>query len=219
MKFALAPVLLLATACSAVPRGAIPAVEFAPRGNMQSPYFAVFVTGDGGWRKIDIKVSDVLRKAGMPVVGLLANRYFALERTPQETANDLDRLIRDHEAKWERRQVVLVGYSRGADVLPLIINRLPEETKHSIAAVALLGPGLRTSLWLEGPDHYTLQPELERMTGIPLICVYGTQERESLCRIVQPKRGTLVSIRGGHHFGGDYGRIGNAILEALNRRG
>ena len=76
---------ILATSCatSIPPRGVIPTVERDARGTAASPYFVIFITGDGGWRRIDVKVTDVLRDTGMPVVGLLANKYFALERTPE----------------------------------------------------------------------------------------------------------------------------------------
>ncbi len=149
-RAAVALAVLLAAACAtAPPPGVLPTVEFPPAGDAPSPYFVIFISGDGGWRKIDIKVSDVMRKAGMPVVGLLANRYFARERTPDEAAADLDRLVREYQAKWQRPQAVLIGYSRGAEVLPMMVNRLPDETKKSIAVVVLLGPGLHTSLKLD----------------------------------------------------------------------
>ena len=220
MRRAAVALTLIAAACAtAPPPGVIPTVEFSARGDNVSPYFVVFVTGDGGWRKIDIKVSDALRKAGMPVVGLLANHYFARERTPEETAADLARLIHEYQAKWQRQGVVLVGYSRGAEALPFMINRLPEETRRDIGMVALLGPGLRTGFSLDGPDRYPLAPELQQMKGLPLVCVFGTLEKESLCRMMTPEQGTTLSIKGGHHFGGDYDRIARAILDALNRRG
>ncbi len=220
MRRAAIALTLIASACAtAPPPGVIPTVEFSPRSADASPYFALFVTGDGGWRKIDIKVSDALRKAGMPVVGLLANHYFARERTPEESAADLARLIHEYQAKWQRQRVVLVGYSRGAEAIPLMVNRLPEETRRDIAMVVLLGPGLRTGFSLDGPDRYPLAPELQQMSGLPVVCVYGTLEKESLCRMMTPQQGTTLAIKGGHHFGGDYDRIARAILDTLNRRG
>ncbi|HSP14001.1 MAG TPA: AcvB/VirJ family lysyl-phosphatidylglycerol hydrolase [Thermoanaerobaculia bacterium] len=220
MRRAVVALALFTAACAtAPPPGVLPTVEFGARSDNASPYFVVLITGDGGWRKIDIKVSDALRKAGMPVVGLLSNSYFARERTPEETAVDLDRLIHEYQAKWQRQRVVLVGYSRGAEALPFMINRLPDETRRDLAVVALLGPGLRTAFALDGPDRYPLVPELQQMKGLPLVCVYGTLEKESLCRMMPPGQGTVLSIRGGHHFGGDYDRIAKAILDALSPRG
>jgi type IV secretory pathway VirJ component len=218
MKSTIAFLCLLCAACAtAPPPGVLPTVEFGARGDAASPYFAVFLTGDGGWRKIDIKVSDALRKAGMPVAGLLSNHYFARERTPDETAADLDRLIREYQVKWQREKVVLIGYSRGAEALPFMINGLPAATRQDIAAVALLGPGLRTAFAVDAPDRYPLLPELEKMSDLPLVCVYGTREKESLCRMTIPAAATIVAIPGGHHFGGDYDRIAQAILDALKQ--
>ncbi len=216
----LAAVVVLSACVTAPGPGQLPTVELAPKaGPANQPWFAIFITGDGGWRKIDGKVSDVLRHEGIPVVGLLSNHYFAKERTPEESAADIDQLIREYSAKWNRSRVILVGYSRGADALPIIINKLPVESRSAVAVVALLGPALHGSLWIKGPDKYPLVPELFGLRTIPLVCVYGTREKESLCRTLRPAEATLIAIKGGHHFGGDYNRIGHAILEALKTNG
>lgn len=209
------------TACVTTPPppGVIPTVSFEARGTNASPYFVVFVTGDGGWRRIDDKVSDVLRDAGMPVVGILANSYFARERTPDETANDLARVIRESQQKWQRQRVVLVGYSRGAEAVPFMVNRLPDDLKGDIALVALLGPAETTSFRVGKPDRYRLEPEVQKLWGDRLFCVVGTLEKHSVCREVPAGEGAVLTLRGGHHFGGAYDRIGRTILDVLNRRG
>ena len=208
--------LALLSACAAVPMpGPLPIIERPATSDVDPPYFAIFLTGDGGWRKIDIKVSDALRRSGVPVVGLLSNYYFAKERTPEETTAAIDSLIREYSAKWNRPQVILTGYSRGADALPMVINRLPAESRKRIAAVALLGPAPTGGLSLTGPDRYPLAPELAGFRDLPLICVYGTREKESLCRSIESSQATVIPIAGGHHFGGDYERVARAILDAL----
>ena len=53
----------------------------ATRGS--SDTLVVFVSGDGGWAKIDKAVSGVLANEGMPVVGLNALQYFWTKRTPE----------------------------------------------------------------------------------------------------------------------------------------
>ncbi len=217
MTFALA---LVAAACATKPQpGPLPVVEFGATSDAPSPYFVVFVTGDGGWRKIDVKVSDELRKAGMPVVGLLANTYFGKEKMPDEAAADLDRIVRDYQAKWQRPRAVLIGFSRGAEALPIMVNRLPNDTRRSIALVALLGPGLHTSLSMKGPDRYQLVPETRRLGELPVLCIYGTREKETLCHSFSGSPATVLPLKGGHHFGGKYDVVGQAILDALHRRG
>lgn len=219
-RVAVAALALVLAACATTPPppGVIPVVSFEARGNQPSPYFVVFVTGDGGWRRIDVKVSDVLRDAGMPVVGLLANEYFARERTPAETGSDLEKVIREYQAKWNRREVVLVGYSRGAEALPFMINRLSDEVRHDIRLIALLGPAETTAFKVGNPDRYQLQPEVQKVYGDDLVCVVGTLEKHSVCRAIPAGDATVLTLKGGHHFGGAYSRIGHLILDVLNRR-
>ncbi|HSP35121.1 MAG TPA: AcvB/VirJ family lysyl-phosphatidylglycerol hydrolase [Thermoanaerobaculia bacterium] len=220
MKRAIVALALIAAACATTrpPAGTLPTVEFEALSDVQSPYFVVFITGDGGWRKIDVKVSDVLRKAGMPVVGLLANRYFAQKRTPDEAAADLNRLIVEYQAKWQRPHPILIGFSRGAEALPIMVNRLPDSTKREIGLVALLGPGMHTNLSMEEPDRYMLVPEVKQFGEMPVLCVYGTMEKGTLCKSFGASA-SVVPLEGGHHFGGEYDRVAKAILDALRRRG
>src|SRR5438105_14698329 len=85
-----------------------------------SPAFAIFISGDGGWAKIDKTISEELARSGIPVTGLNSLKYFWTKRTPDEFARDVGTLIDKNSA----RDVVLIGYSRGADVLPFADNRL-----------------------------------------------------------------------------------------------
>ena len=51
--------------CTPAPTIELPAFKASDR-------FAVMVTGDGGWRRIDAKVTDDLRSNGIPIVGFIA---------------------------------------------------------------------------------------------------------------------------------------------------
>ena len=219
-RIIVAALALFLGACATTPppAGVIPTVTYDARGNQQSPYFVVFVTGDGGWRRIDVKVSDVLRDAGMPVVGLLANSYFARERKPEEEGADLERVIREYQTKWNRRQVVLVGYSRGAEALPFMINRLSADVRKHIRLIALLGPAETTAFKVGKPDRYALRPEVEKLYGNDLVCVVGTFEKHSVCRDIPAGDATVLTLKGGHHFGGAYNKIAHVILDVLNRQ-
>src|SRR5437899_2266308 len=112
--------LLLAAAVTAkLPLIEVPATKGA------SDTLVVFVSGDGGWAKIDKSMSKVLAENGMPVVGLNALQYFWTKRTPDSAARDLQWVLEHYLAAWKKDRVLFVGYSRGADVLPFMINRLP----------------------------------------------------------------------------------------------
>ena len=69
------------------------------------------------------------RGGGIPVVGLDSLRYFWKARTPASAAADIDRALRYYLAHWKKQRALLVGYSQGANVLPFIVNRLPQATR------------------------------------------------------------------------------------------
>src|SRR5712691_5955504 len=93
----------------------LPLVE-VPATKGASDTLVVFVSGDGGWAAIDKSISKVLADSGMPVVGLNALQYFWTKRTPDSASRDLQWIVENYLASWNKGRVMLVGYSRGADV-------------------------------------------------------------------------------------------------------
>ncbi len=198
----------------------IPLVELPA--SSPSNRFAVMITGDGGWRRIDRKVTDKLRATGIPIVGFLASSYFRKERTPEESACALERVIRTYKLRWHKEHVILIGYSRGADVLPFMISRLPENLRSSVQLIALLGlepsidfkynPPWAFGHYLHHQRQYAVLPELEKLRGDNIVCVYGEKEKESLCRLLDRSQFKVVREPGGHHFAGRYLDVADVIL-------
>jgi type IV secretory pathway VirJ component len=60
-------------------------------------------------------------------------------------------------------------------------------------------------------------PEVARITGIPVLCIYGEQESDSLCPQLDPHTVAVVKLKGGHHFDGDYAALAQTILAAAHR--
>ena len=145
----LAALLLAAAGCSRVRIPETPGVEV---GRMRSlplralpaaeggtgRAFAIVLTGDGPSGGTGKRVAADLAAHGIPSVIWQSLRYYWSPRTPEQAARDLDAVIRHYGEAWGREKVVLVGYSMGADVLPFLINRLPEDTKARVGGVALL---------------------------------------------------------------------------------
>src|SRR6476660_7239365 len=83
----------------------LPLIDVPPaRGTSDS--LVVFVSGDGGWAKIDKSISGVLANEGMPVVGLNSLQYFWTKRTPETAARDLGTIIDTSLARWKKSHVV-----------------------------------------------------------------------------------------------------------------
>jgi type IV secretory pathway VirJ component len=181
------------------------------------------MSGDGGWAGLDQDVAGALSATGIPVVGLDSLRYFWTARTPDGLAADTDRMIRYFAAHYGRQRVLLIGYSQGADVLPFAVNRLPAPTRAQVALTAVMGMSehalfeFHLSSWISDSDAgpATL-PEIDRITGTPVLCIYGADESDSLCPKLDPKKFAVVKLKGGHHFDGDYANLARQILAAAN---
>jgi type IV secretory pathway VirJ component len=185
---------------------------------------AVLLTGDGGWAGLDRKLAAALAEDGVPVAGLNTLQYFWHAKSPDAAAADLERILRHYLGIWGCEKAVLVGYSFGADVLPFMAARLPADLRDRVALIALIGPGrsaefkFRILDWVgggAGADALPLLPEIGRLAGAPLLCFQGDAESDSLCPTLGPGQGTVVTLKGGHHLGGDYGGIAKRILAAL----
>jgi type IV secretory pathway VirJ component len=202
--------------------GDLPVVEVpAAPGAPPSDAVAVLMSGDGGWAGLDQDVATALTAKGIPVVGLDSLRYYWTARTPDGLAADTDKLIRYYLARYQKRRVLLVGYSQGADVLPFAVNRLPEDSRAKVALVAVMGMSehalfeFHVSSWIsdDSSGPATL-PEVNRISGVPVLCIYGADESDSLCPKLDPNKITVVKVKGGHHFDGDYAGLARTILAA-----
>jgi type IV secretory pathway VirJ component len=201
----------------------LPLVELPAQGTPRD-VFAIGLSGDGGWASIDREVAGALADAGVAVVGFDSLQYFWTPRTPEQSADALARVVRHYLGAWQKSRVLLVGYSRGADVLPFMASRLPADLRERVALVALLGPALSVEFefhvadWLGGSGSdraLAIPPEAAKLRGLKLLCIYGRDETESLCRGLDPALGTSVAVPGDHHFGGDYAALARRILDAV----
>ena len=125
------------------PGGRRPAARRGARQGAGGKTLAVMISGDGGWAGIDKDVSKALSAKGIPVVGWNSLQYFWTARKPDAAARDLERILRHYLAVWSKQEVLLIGYSFGADVLPFFANRLPADLLEQVRLVALLGPARR----------------------------------------------------------------------------
>ncbi len=197
----------------------VPASGTAAAGEDQ--LFAVLLTGDGGWAGIDQDVGGALAARGIPVVGLNTLKYFWATRTPEVAAHDLERIIRRYALAWHRPKVLLVGYSFGADVLPFLYTRLPADLRVDVRSVNLLGLSdtatfeFHVSDWIPGMegDGRPTAPEIARMQGVRVLCLYGVEEEGSPCPKLTGPQLKSIGLPGGHHFDGDFGGLVRHITD------
>ncbi len=198
----------------------VPAQPHAP----PSDSFAIIMSGDGGWAGIDQDIAAALSAKGIFVVGLDSLRYYWTKRTPRRTGGGYRQNDSLLSRALDKKHVLLIGYSQGADVLPFAVNRLPAATKAHVSLMAILGMSehalfeFHVSSWISddntGPE--TL-PEVDRISGVPVLCIYGEDEHDSLCPRLDSSKFKIVKVKGGHHFDGDYAALADDILSAATR--
>jgi type IV secretory pathway VirJ component len=199
--------------------GALPLVEVpADSGHVM----ALFLTGDGGWASGDRALAETLARGGVSVVGMDSRAYLrAARRTPESAAGDAARIVERYAALWHRDRLILVGYSRGADIAPFIVSRWPAELRSRLALVAMVGLADHANFEFHWQDllhdsrrasDLPTRPELERIRGMRLLCIYGEDESGSLCPALDPSLARTARIAGGHVLGAAPGAAAGALI-------
>jgi phosphatidylglycerol lysyltransferase len=193
----------------------------------RGPFLAIVLSGDGGWRDVDKGIAEKLQSDGISVIGWDSLRYFWSKKSPEQTARDISAVIDTYISRWGASKVVLVGYSFGADVLPIAFNDLSPEAKARVVQLSLLGfaPAADFEIsiagWLgaaPGKDALPTEPALALIDPTMIQCFYGAKENDSACPQISPKA-EIIRAAGGHHFDNDYGALARGILDGLHRRG
>ncbi|WP_368561597.1 AcvB/VirJ family lysyl-phosphatidylglycerol hydrolase [Pseudoxanthomonas sp. UTMC 1351] len=199
----------------------LPLIEMPASGNGDT--FAVLLSGDGGWAGLDKQVAASLVAKGIPVVSFDSLRYFWKARDPKGLATDLDRIVRYYAGRWSKKRVLLIGYSQGADVLPFAVNRLPAASRVLIARIVLMGLGQNASFefhlanWIGKDDGLPILPEVIRLREAETLCLYGQDEKDSLCPEIAAGHVHAQPLAGGHHFDGAYDKLAELILRRSAR--
>lgn len=179
-------------------------------------YMVLMISGDGGWTDFDQKVSSEFAKNGIPVIGLNALKYFWQQKSPVQTAQDVDRLINQYASYWKKEKVILLGYSFGADVIPFIFNRLNNDTRKKIAAVSLLSPSYDTDFEIHisdmlnigsGDKELNVPEEIIKIKDTHLVCFFGEDEEETPANILKSKTNSVIMLPGGHHYDNNFAEI------------
>jgi type IV secretory pathway VirJ component len=180
----------------------------------QGPLLAVLLSGDGGWAAGDKSLAKAFASDSVAVVGLNSPRYLERARTPDEAAGDLARILRHFLYTWNRERVIVVGYSRGADIGPFMVARLPEDLRKHVAMLVLLGPGQQASFKFNlldvarthADDGLPVEAEVAKLRDIPVLCIYGTSDHGAICQALSQARLARSLTRDrGHVVHGDEG--------------
>lgn len=184
---------------------------------------AVLLSGDMGFRiGMGPKIADRLARDGMPVLGVSSLAYFRTRRTPAEAEALIAEAAQRALALPGARRVVLIGQSFGADMLQVGLPKLPQALRDKVAMVVLVVPGDTVSFRASPEELFNLDPAdgpalptAHQLDWVPVLCVYGIEEDDSLCPLLHMPNVHLVPLPGGHPMRRDADRLYAVLKGAI----
>ena len=182
---------------------------------------AILLSGDMGFRiGMGPKIARRLAADGIPVLGVSSLTYFRHQRTPAEVTALISESVRRAKTFGHTDRLILIGQSFGADMLHVGLAKASPALRAQIGMVALVVPTdtvfYRASPselfnWAE-PDAWAL-PTARLLDWVPLVCVRGAEETDSLCPLLTQVNAKSVTLPGGHPLHHD----DEALYRALKR--
>jgi len=189
-------------------------VDYPAQGSRQN-LVAVLVSGDSGLDTgLGHRIAERFAAAGVQVVGINSPAFFRTERDAPQITGLIGEAARRVLQGRPAARLVLIGQSFGADILPIAVNRLPPQLRARLALIALVVPTRTVYRQISFAEYFELGApdeiavgEARRVTGVPLLCVHGEQERASLCPLLYGNNLTSVVLPGGHPLSCDANRL------------
>lgn len=190
--------------------------------NTGSNVIAVFLSGDGGWYGFEEAISAHLGNLGIPVIGLDTKKYFWNRKTPEQTASDIADLMRFYGNELKKTEFVLCGYSQGAELVPFVFNRLPEELKSQVKSVVMLSPETTTDFEIHvsnmiglgnRKNTFDVIAQIKENKESRQIIIFGENEKTLVPELLRETKVDIVKIAGDHHYNGNAGLIVEKMKE------
>jgi type IV secretory pathway VirJ component len=170
---------------------------------------ALIISGDGGWYSFEQSIADKLADMGIPTIGLDSKKYFWKRKTPDETSADMMEALTYYSREWGRNKFILIGYSLGSEIVPFIVNRMPEAMKSKIVSSVLLSPETSTDFEIHisnmlgmgsRQNTYNVPDEILKMQPVHTLIIFGQGEKTKIPELLEGSDVTIQKIPGDHHY-------------------
>jgi type IV secretory pathway VirJ component len=192
------------------PTNGLPLKAVAP--DSAGAQLVLILSGEAGRGPFEDALAAEFARSGAGAVVLDARSYLASAKTADTLASDVATIVRTYGARWHRSELIVVGYSRGADLAPFLANRLPGGLPTRLAEVAMVSPSGRATFELSLRDvvrtraratDLPVMPELERLRGRAILCLYAGDERMAFCPRVDASLARVVRHPGARRLTAD----------------
>lgn len=181
----------------------------------------IYISGDGGLNHFSTSLCSGISNKGYQVLALDAKSYFWNKKTPEQSAKDLISSAEPFLTNNNKRNIILIGYSFGADVLPFICNRLSVTFRQRIKCVLLLSPSGSTDFEIHWADMLggnskrtkDVLKEINNLGTLNTVLINGDGE-ESIhsSNVILPNFHHEI-VPGGHHYDGDIPALANIMIK------
>ena len=185
--------------------------------------FILYLSGDGGFNRFSLDLCTFIYQAGYSITAIDDKSYFGSKKTPEQATLDISNYLNKQFKERQNQDLILVGYSFGADVLPFIVNRLPANLRSKLKSTLLISPSSTTDFETHWTDMlgYSIKRDMNVIAEInksgnqKIITLIGKDESDFPVKDIKLKNYSNVILPGGHHFNGDTMIIGQEILKYL----
>jgi type IV secretory pathway VirJ component len=193
-------------------------------GGKRPPYVAVLFSGDMGLRYgMGSYIAAALQKKGVPVLGLSSPAAFGSHKSRAEVDAFVAQAVRDAMRRTGAPRVLLMGQSFGADIARVGLAHFPPDLRPNVAAAVLVVPG-SDAFFRADPSGlaYRAAPdagpeEARAIDWLPVLCVKGSRETDSLCPALTRPNVRTVVLPGGHFLQRDHERLTATIMASLDK--
>lgn len=206
---------------AAAQTGNLPVKEYAAPAKSAPLPFVLYISGDGGFNSFSNELCAAINTAGYSITAVNSKSYFDDKKTPQQTVNDITGYLSKQFANRGNQQLILAGYSFGSDVMPFIVNRLPDIYKKKLISVVMISPSTSTDFETHWSDMFggnkkrsmDVVAELSNMSAPKVATIFGSDETDFPVEKIKINNYTNVILPGGHHFDGNTAEVSKAMMK------
>lgn len=184
---------------------------------------AVIFSGDMGFKVgMGPRMAKHLTAAGIPVTGVSSLVHFRTRRSPAEIRAFVEDAMRHARTTFGASRLILIGQSYGADMLHVGLAALPAAERRQIALVEFVVPTDTVYYQISPGELFEWRaPDADAMTTarqldwVPLLCIRGAEERNSLCPRLRQPNVEHVTLPGGHALHWDSDALAAPLLRKI----
>ena len=183
--------------------------------------FILYITGDGGFNNFSTDLCAAINKSGYAVTSINAKSFFWDKKTPEQTTTAILSYLTKQFNSRKNQQLVLAGFSFGADVMPFIVNRLPDTIREKLVSVVLLSPSASTDFEVHWSDIFggnkkrsmDVVAEINKMSVPKATTIFGSDETDFPVKTIKLKNYINEILSGGHHFEGNTVEVAKTMMQ------